>query len=94
VTAHVVTTRTKVDGHFVQQPQVQALPGDGSPVTATTLSPAISWARAIAAATPSLQPVEQPADGVVLLGDVSVQRHVRLRLHHAHEVPSKECWDR
>jgi len=34
--------RHQVDGHLVQEPQLQTLPGDGPPVTATTRSPASS----------------------------------------------------
>src|SRR6478609_3490991 len=34
-----------------------------------------------------LQPVEQPADGVVLLGQVPIQRHDRLRYYLAHDRP-------
>jgi hypothetical protein len=37
-----------------------------------------------------LQPVEQSADRVVGLGDVSVQGHGRLRLHCAHESASQD----
>jgi hypothetical protein len=39
-----------------------------------------------------LQPVEQPADGVVLLGDVPVEGHDRLRHHLAHgALPPQVC---